>query len=151
MGLARLLELRRGRRGAVTKRINGLSDAVTSNNESEIKISIALLEDCVRKITDLDEQVLEQRSEEELEAEILEQDILQENITRALMVAKRLCTPCRRRPLAESSSVSVSSTKGGPQLSYRLPKLIIKPFNGDILLWATFWEHFGCPMLTLLR
>ena len=76
--------------------------------------------------------------EEELTSEIDQVDAFKEGIYAAIIKIDK-CTTASR------THVLTAPPEARPHVSHdkvKLPKLVLRPFNGDITIWNTFWESY---------
>ena len=96
----------------------------------------------------LDSQIVELTGEGELEDEIEQADSFREGIHAAMIKIEEHCTvPAAALPAAATRSQEtrpetsgMTSPSNGSRV--KLPKLSIRPFNGEITSWTTFWDSY---------
>ena len=95
-------------------------------------------------ISGLDAKILEATTdEEEIEAEVLQT----EEINSSISTAKAKITQRLRSTISTTTEVRTSRDHTSPPSAVlpqvtRLPKLELPQFNGDPLVWQTFWDCF---------
>ena len=146
-----LVKRRGGHRAYVTKIINEVTDIVpTSTPEEKFKLTayLKILEDRKNIINDLDNQVLAELGEDEIEKDIIESGDFHMTIEETLIALtdniERLTVKDEKK-----SAPTIPPLEGGGRNSMdfdigsaKLPKLVLKPFSGEILKFQEFWECF---------
>ena len=144
-GLARKKCIRAGHKASTTKLLSKLdelrvdSDSVDTSKLLRLKLS---LEEKLHTLKTLDGEILDLTTEDDLSDEIEQADSYKEGIYDAIEklcesaraaatppAPPRMTTPPTTPPLTESSRV-------------KLPKLSLRPFNGDITTWTSFWDSY---------
>ena len=79
-----------------------------------------------------------------VEEEIEQADAYKEKVYAATVDIDKHCTPVivSRIPEAARASPKPAREPADSTTRVRLPKLSIRPFNGDMTTWTTFWESF---------
>ncbi|XP_011408081.1 PREDICTED: uncharacterized protein LOC105315219 [Amphimedon queenslandica] len=139
--------VRGGHRGSVKKMVSELEEFLASIEERDsLTVSARLnqlkrsMEEKLETITILDAEILALIEEEdELAREIEEADAFKASMYMALaMITEKLAveSSAGASPPAVTPRVSSSSSQA------KLPKLTLRPFNGDVTQWLTFWDSF---------
>ena len=140
-GVARKKRIRARHKASATKivtQIDGIlgEDSPDITKLLQLKLSI---QEKLETIKSLDGEMLDLVTEEELTSEIEQADAYKEGIYIAMIRIDK----CVR---AFNMRVSTDTLEPGrtpvPVEKVKLPKLILRPFNGDIAAWTTFWESF---------
>ena len=135
--------VRGGHRGSAKKMVGELDKLLeTLEDQEPLAVSARLtqlkrsLEEKLEDITILDREIVALIDGEELTKEIEEADAFKENIFRALAkIDSNLREHSRTEASDRPSRASASSQA-------KLPKLELRPFNGDVTQWMTFWDSF---------
>ena len=144
-GLAKKKRIRAGHRASATRTLTKLNDALaaeTAPDEAKLSQLKLTLEEKLGTLKLLDGEIVELIDEDALATEIEQADDYKSEIYAALVridKALKLATP--PAPPTPSTTHEVSTARA-PEPSVRLPKLSLKPFNGDITQWTTFWDSF---------
>ena len=102
----------------------------------------------LNEIRTLDSEILALANEEELDEEIAQADLYKERIYSTLIAIERasrpLPTTVAASAVAPTDTGGIASTVGSAARNkVRLPKLTIKPFNGQLTMWTPFWDSFS--------
>ena len=151
--LKRTRKVRGGHRGSVKRIISTVNDILECSDPSGIAAQTAKLnqqkvslQDKLKTLESLDEEILNLVIEEEIEEEIEQADIFKESvllviiqIERALATTQFISTPVHVNeaaplisggtPCQQSDAPPVTPTAGSPRV--KLPKLELRKFNGD--------------------
>lgn len=148
--LAKKKRVRGGHRSSATRLIQQVNEAVAAGEgEAAAETDVARLrqlklslEEKLRTLTRMDEEIVDLVEDEAIPDEIEQADIFKERIYAATLLIGRHCGPNSRRstPPADVDVDREASHSHGAHV--RLPKLAIHPFNGDITNWTTFWDSF---------
>ena len=165
---SKLKAIRAGHRGAVTKllkRVDGTSQELLQEHDVSELLSIReIIRNKEKIISELNDKIVEQISEEEIQEEIEEADryafdiemaltklakIVRDNENSAFMSHTQLNPhaaefmsqgnqnqPSVTQPFTSASAFSNTS------MYHKLPKLNLPTFGGDILEWQPFWDSF---------
>ncbi|KAG1680465.1 hypothetical protein GQR58_012386 [Nymphon striatum] len=128
--------LLRGRRAAITKRIDLINSAVEKGDNAEIEIQCQLLKEAGIKLEAVSEDILSIISEERFDSEIEKQEQYRENIARCFFTVESRKQKAPEGPLGDKKAPLSHNVQ------VKLPKLFIDPFDGDVLKWTTFFEQF---------
>ena len=112
---------------------------------SQLEMSI---KEKLSEIRTLDSEILALVNEEELDEEIAQADLYKERIYSTLIAIERasrpLTTAVAASAVAATDPGGIAPTVGSaPRNKVRLPKLTIKPFNGQLTMWTPFWDSFS--------
>ena len=137
-GLARKKCIRAGHKASTTKLLNKLdelradSDSIDTSKLLRLKLS---LEEKLGTLKTLDSEILDLTKEDDLGDEIEQADAYKEGIYDAMVEIEKLCAAARAPPPAPPRTTTTPTTPP-PTDSRRvkLPKLSLRPFNGDNLL-----------------
>ena len=106
---------------------------------SQLKLT---LEEKLTTLKLLDGEIVELTEEDALATEIERADDYKSEIYAALVwIDKALKLATSPAPPIHVPTREVTPARA-PEPNVRLPKLSIKPFNGDITQWTTFWDSF---------
>lgn len=145
-GLAKKKRIRAGHRASATRTLAKANGALAAETADEAKLSQLklTLEEKLGTLKLLDDDIVELIEEEALATEIEQADDFKGEIYAALVridkVLKRTTPASPPTPPTVAAHEATLTRAPGP--SVRLPKLSIKPFNGDITQWTTFWDSF---------
>ncbi|XP_065895078.1 uncharacterized protein [Dysidea avara] len=113
-----------------------LEDSPDIAKLSQLKLS---LQEKLETIKILDGELLDIVEESELATEIEQADGFKEGIYTAIIKIDKSTAMAHAR-------TSVDTTEPHPlpvaRDRVKLPKLVLRPFNGDVTNWTTFWESF---------
>ena len=157
--LNRLKSLRAGNRGAVTKILRKLDDAIeeTSVDTQEVTNLLNTIEKKKVTLADLDEQLLSNVDSDGIEEEIIETDEYYIDLDRKLRKYKTYLKPSLTATYTSSSALrstapeftpftyqpqELSQSSSTSSQNHRLPKLSLPHFNGEILDWQYFWDSY---------
>ena len=87
----------------------------------------------------LDSEILDLVEDEAVEEEIEQADTFKEGIYATIIRIDKYCAP----PNTSATPTAIEprdTTESTPRV--RLPKLTIKPFNGDLTAWTAFWDSY---------
>ena len=142
--LAKKKRVRGRHRSSATRLIQQVNEVVTAGDTAEpnvarlrqLKLS---LEEKLRTLTRMDEEIVDLVDDDAIQEEIEQADIFKERIYAATIM---IGEPNSRRstPPGDVDEDREASHSRGAHV--RLPKLTIRPFNGDITNWTTFWDSF---------
>ena len=147
-GLVRKKQIRAGHRGSVTKMLRQVEELMAALDPgarvdtaklSRLKLSLHEKLDTLKL---LDGEILDLIEGEDVADEIERADSFKEGIYEAMVTVENYCAPqIVGTPRPSSPSIAAGSlTPTTPRV--RLPKLSIRPFNGDITKWTTFWDSY---------
>ena len=145
--LAKKKRIRAGHRASTTRTLTKVNDVLAADAADEARLSQLklTLEEKLGTLKLLDSEIVELTEEDALTTEIEQADDYKSEIYAALVrIDKTLKlathpTPPTPAPAAATREATHARV---PEPSVRLPKLSIKPFNGDITQWTTFWDSF---------
>ena len=170
--LERVKVRRRGHRGVATKytqEARNIADAESIDNSQRERLAMlqVLLQDKLKVLLQLDEDILTTCATEEIEGEIAESDTVNSRITETIKRCKRAkkapvastATPIIREstPLrfeersppdidipenpvnSDDSHVSRASISA---LKLKLPKLTLPKFKGEVTRFRSFWDSY---------
>ena len=145
--LSKKKRIRAGHRASATRILNRIEAVLADppadlDNLAQLKLS---LQEKLETLKLLDSEIVEVTHEDDLEYEIERADSYKEGVYRALINIDKL--------MKISSTVPAGPTRtlAGPALTLtptpksdrvKLPKLTLRPFNGDLTMWTTFWDSF---------
>lgn len=148
-GLTRKRRIRAGHRGSATKilqKVDGLmagagpGDTIDTLKLAQLNLS---LQEKLETLKQLDNEILELTEEGDLVNEIEQADSFKEGIYEAIARIEKLRVTTPTTPSATPTaprSTERTEDVGGNRV--KLPKLTLKPFNGDITTWTTFWDSY---------
>ena len=154
--LAKKKKIRGGHRASATRMVNAVGEMITAfeatpTSELDIKRLLQLklsLEEKLSTIKQLDGEILDLVEDEAVEGEIEQADAFKATVYAATVTIDKHCTPMA----ATGGSAAHSRTSPEPArptaphsppiARVKLPKLAIRPFNGDVTTWTTFWDSF---------
>lgn len=136
-GVARKKRIRGGHKSSATRMLTQINALLTEDPPdlsklSQLKLSI---QEKLETIKLLDGELLDLVSEDELTAEIEQADAFKEGVFVAIIkIDKCIMAHPTPAPLDACPPALIDKVK--------LPKLVLRPFNGDITMWNTFWESY---------
>lgn len=142
--LARKKRVRAGHKASATKMITKAEEMLA---RAEAPDPLALkqfgmsLREKLDVIKALDGEILERVEETELADEIDQADLYKEKIYTMLIKIDGITAAVTAPPRARET-VPATPSAGPPSHKVRLPKLTIKPFNGNVTAWTTFWDSY---------
>ena len=142
--LAKKKRIRAGHRASTTRTLTKVNDALAAETADEAKLSQLklTLEEKLTTLKLLDGEIVELTEEDALATEIERADDYNSEIYAALVrIDKALKLATSPAPPIHVPTREVTPARA-PESNMRLPKLSIKPFNGDITQWTTFWDSF---------
>ena len=105
------------------------------------------LEEKLKTFSILDSEILDMVAEDAIPQEIEEADLYKASIYEAIAKID-LCYSAKAKPKTTSTSASSAGPSRTPDIPtsassrVKLPKLTLRPFNGDITAWTTFWDSY---------
>ena len=170
--LERVRARRRGHRGVaminILRKQNILETESIDNSQRERLASLqVLLQDKLKVLLKLDEDILSMCATEEIEREIEESDNLNSHITETIKQCKRTkqaSTVTRAMPVRRESTPVHSEEHTGPDdpenagdgdeshvsqapvvgaLKLKLPKLTLPKFKGEVTRFRSFWDSYN--------
>ncbi|XP_044168175.1 uncharacterized protein LOC122952195 [Acropora millepora] len=151
--LERLRVIRRANRGVITKKISdanailGIGGTLSSEQEAQLDVINLLLENKLKIVEDLDQNILSLCDVEAIQGEIEESEKVLE---RVVACQKRIHDALQK--LTNESNTPQGQPVAGlnpfPQMPLieakaKLPKLTLPKFRGDVTKWISF--KFGIP------
>ena len=149
-GLNRKRRIRAGHRGVATKRIHELEGLLTGGDRpdpqrlAQLKLSLQEKHSALRQ---LDNEILELiEGEADITKDIDESDSFNQTIYEALVKIERhgegpsIATPTSGMGIGTTRDPGMS--RGSTGTRARLPKLSLRPFDGDLTKWMTFWDSY---------
>ena len=139
-GLAKKKRIRAGHRASTTRTLTKVNDALAAEAKlSQLRLTI---EEKLGTLKLLDSEIVELTEEDALATEIEQVDDYKSEIYAALVrIDKALKLTTSPAPPTSAPTREITPARA-PAPSVRLPKLSIKPFNGDITQLTTFWDSF---------
>lgn len=149
----RLKKARRPVRASITKLLNDVTAELQKDEPSRnvLECSLLKLEDVSLKLGEFDQQVLDKlldddTEEDVYEAEYADIDSYQDKVRDIRIMIKKVISPNTSRsgsPAPSTYSTAASETPSGNQTrNYKLPKIEIKKFDGQLKNWLGFWSQF---------
>ena len=147
-GLARKKRIRAGHKASTTKLLRKLDELRTTSGPVDTSKLLRLklsLEEKLDTLKTLDGEILELTKEDDLGDEIEQADSYKEGIYDAMIAIEKLCAAARAAETPPAPP-TITAPPTGPPLTessrVKLPKLSLKPFNGDITTWTPFWDSY---------
>ena len=139
-GLARKKRIRAGHKASVTRMLNQIDGLLTEkvtdvSKLSQLKLS---LQEKLETFKLLDGEILELIKEDNLATEIEAADSFKEGIY-ASMIKIDKCSAATTVP-TPPPTLHPHVTASRDRDRVKLPKLTLRPFNGEMTQWTTFWE-----------
>ena len=150
--LERLRAIRRANRGVITKKISdanailGIGGTLSNEQEAQLDVINRLLENKLKIVEDLDQNILSLCDVEAIQGEIEDSEKVLE---RVVACQKRIHDALQK--LTNESNTPQGQAVAGlnpfPQMPLieakaKLPKLTLPKFRGDITKWISFWDSF---------
>ena len=137
--------VRGGHRTSATKMIRKVEELLapeTKDYRQLAKIRLSLQEK-VSVLKRLDTEVVDLVAEDEVADEIDKADTYMEDVYDVMAKLEELFQKKDARP-ASADATHSPVTRGQPLLMtpVKLPKLMIKPFKGELTAWTTFWDSY---------
>ena len=149
--LQRAKKLRTGHRSSTTRLINQTYDTLKEReaNGPKLKQQETSLKEKLDTLRALDAEILNLLSDEEdIGNEIEQADTYREKVQLALCDIQAVLKTTTSLPPLEPpvlvEETSTTFTKTGKRTArVKLPKIVLKRFDGNPLQWATFWDSFS--------
>ena len=147
-GLARKKRIRAGHKASTTKLLTKLNelrtapDPVDTSKLLRLKLS---LEEKLDTLKTLDGEILDLTKENDLGNEIEQADSYKEEIYDAMIAIEKLCAAvcaAETPPAPLRITASPTATPLTDSSRVNVPKLSLKPFDGDFTTWTTFWDSY---------
>ena len=141
--LAKKKPVRAGHKSSATRMIGNAEDLLKTAGSDILRLtqSSRSLKEKLDVLTTLDNEIVNLVDEGAVADEIEQADTFKEGIYSTMVKIEKYCAPPTDSPAPpRSSSPAVDHTPSSPSPRVRLPKLTIKPFNGDLTAWTTFWD-----------
>ena len=142
-GVTRKRRIRAGHKASATRMLTQINALLADESPdlsklSQLKLS---LQEKLETIKLLDGEMLGLVDEGDLTSEIEQADDFKEGIYTAVIkidkTVNRASLPTPDRPAETPTTVPSRSSD-----RVKLPKLVLRTFNGDITMWASFWESY---------
>ena len=117
------------------KQIDALLAAPSAEEPRLAQLKLSL-EEKLETLKQLDAEMLELTSEDDLENEIQQADEFKDEIYSAIVKLRPVSVPAPMTATAASRAPPPCDDR------IRLPKLSIPPFEGDITQWTPFWDSY---------
>ena len=92
----------------------------------------------------MDGEVLAMTDNADIDTEIEQSDAFKEKVYAARIEIDNCCKTTSKRSPSSTETMNTDSThRRGHSARVKLPKLTIRPFDGDITSWTTFWTHLS--------
>lgn len=148
--LAKKRRIRGGHRVSASRMIQQVNETIatrgvdSADNKRLLQLKFNL-EEKLSTLKQLDEQILEMVEEEGVADEIEQADNFKERIYAAIIDIEGCCSN-GSPPSGSSTRAAASAAPAVPfsphSTRVKLPKLAIRPFDGNITKWTTFWDSF---------
>ncbi|XP_063416451.1 uncharacterized protein LOC134698089 [Mytilus trossulus] len=156
---SKLKAIRAGHRGAVTKLLKRVSGNVEELLKEYDVNEIISIREMIRKketvISELNDKIVEEISEEDIQEEIEEADRYEFDIQITLTKLSKVIREADNTteftlsnnqinptPVSFTPANNSSSTFSNSSMYHKLPKLTLPTFGGNILEWQPFWDSF---------
>ena len=145
-GLTKKRNVRRGHKSSATRMIGAATGLLNAEGSDVMRLSqlSKSLQEKLDVLKTLDSEILDLVDDEAVEEEIEQADTFKEGIYATIIKIDKYCAP---PPPVSATPTSIeprdrdtSTTDSTPRV--RLPKLNIKPFNGDLTAWTAFWDSY---------
>ena len=147
--LARKKRVRGGHKSSATRMITRVEDMLAAGGSLDLSKLNQLgmsIKEKLEEIKVLDSDVLALVGDTELDDEIAQADLYKERIYSTLISiekATELAPPSTATATSASSTATVPTSVSGHSNKVRLPKLMIKSFDGKLTEWTPFWDSFN--------
>ena len=130
-------------------KINEMVDDFSDEKLNKVMALKLNYENQVKRILEADEEVAnlitdEAEPEEEINEALVINDIFYEYISKMDTLIKNATSRTIKQQQSPRNSPPLSPRRqiNSTEQKVKLRKLELKPFDGDILTWQTFWDHF---------
>ena len=145
--LAKKKRVRAGHKASATRMIGNAEELLKTAGSDVLRLTqlSRSLKEKLDVLTTLDGDIINLVDEGSVGDEIEQADTFKEGIYSTLVKIEKYCAP---PPVAPPTTVPTPPTTLSPATAsesssrVRLPKLTIRPFNGDLTAWTTFWESY---------
>ena len=151
--LARKKKVSGGHKASATRMMSRVDKLMAADEDPDISKLNQLgmsLKEKLQEVKVFDSEILALVKDDELEDEIAQADLFKERIQADLFkeriystlirIEKATAPPPTSNTAATEPTVAVPTAPGH---KVRLPKLTIKPFNGKLTAWTSFWDSFN--------
>ena len=140
--LTKKKRIRAGHKASATHMIDSAEDLLTTagSDTSRLTQLSRSLQEKLEVLKTLDSKIINFVDEGSVVDEIEQADIFKEGIYSTTVKIEKYCAPPTDSPALLRTSRSAADPTSLPRV--RLPKLTIRPFNGDLTAWTTFWDSF---------
>lgn len=138
-------KLRRPVRALLSKRLNELDQELSADspNKDEVRVMLEMLEKTFEKLDDLDQRVMVyDMSDEDQDSELAAAADYEKRYRLTKLKCCNFLVGCGPVGSASSDAPVPTGTVATPSHSYKLPKIEIKKFNGELKEWLGFWSQF---------
>ena len=144
-GLNRKKRVRAGHKASTSRLVKKVDELLAGDSPSTsklVQVKLSLMEK-LDVLKQLDGEILELIEEEALAEEIEHSDEFRDGLHASVVRIGECCSmmlapPPRAMPTSRGLAGSSSS------YGVKLPKLSIRPFNGELTSWTTFWVSYKC-------
>ena len=150
--LAKKKKIRSGHRASATRMVNRVGETIAAfeadpTTELDVKGLLQLklsLDKKLSTLKELDREILELVEDGAVKDEIEQADTYKEKVYAATVNIDKHCTPVAvsRSPEGTRAGPTPAREPADSTARVRLPKLSIRPFNGDMTTWPTFCDSF---------
>ena len=118
-------------------------------NRNALESNVEILKKKLESIVDITDRIIDELDDESIMGKQIEECAKTEQKVQSLIIAVKteISKLDKPKPTVARDVVSSSSQKKR-KADIRLPKLNLKPYDGDPLKWKTFYETFDCAVHT---
>ena len=152
--LAKKKRIRAGHRTSVTKLLHQAETALTGTPDvTKLTTFKMTLNEKIKTLSTLDDDVANLLDDEGALADDIDQaDLYKQRIYTVIVSIDEAITPAPPTPPAPSTATATSSRDdplpADAACRVKLPKLTIRPFDGDITKWTSFWDSYESAIHT---
>ncbi|CAB4040850.1 PREDICTED: uncharacterized protein LOC107340613, partial [Paramuricea clavata] len=150
--VAKKKKIRQGHRAYASKILGNVKSVIQnydSSNESRLRQLKISLEERLKKLKSLDEEILEVIEDSEITSEIEESGEFTKNIYGAIVEIDSVLSKSKLHQQLENNgdnlngeAESLSQSNGSKNKHAKLPKLVLNTFYGEPTQWLSFWNCF---------
>ena len=148
--MSELLSKKRGRRNVYIRHtqnlINEIKELIDNFDPSKPRHREKLkglrysLDDKMNHVKRLDDEIFELLDEEEAENDLSNCLVRNDEVFELIAAIEEKLIEKKETPINTDSLENISNDT--EQIKCKLPKLVIKEFDGNVLNWQTFWDQF---------
>jgi hypothetical protein len=140
---------RRLHRGAIVRLIDEVKQELEGAdiNAAAVKTKMERLDESQEEILDLDQKIIDamldaDATDDEMDQEMLEAEEIKNSISAIKLLVNEALKPTSRPGSPAPSDAFETASGLSTKRNYKLPKIEIKKFDGDLKNWLGFWAQF---------